>query len=297
MTERYPAGLTLPHQTSTRGWKLNDWTDDTDLTVLVMRTLRAFYSGKTRNPAADYAERLTKWYNGGFTELGDTGGEGCGNMTWRVLRREDFTRDPFHAAKAIIGPKAGNGAIMRTAPCAFTRDPAGWASYMCQTTHSDTRCVAACVAQTILVRGLAETPKNARVDSGILRQAMTASAAYLSPPHQKEMMDWALRSAKLSSLELDARGARGYTFKTFGCAVWAFRQLYNAPTRDAAFFETAMRNLVMEAGDADTNAAVAGAVLGAAVGYKELPEAWIQALPHRVWLLAEIDLWYSATPC
>ena len=45
-----------------------------------------------------------------------------------------------------------------------------------------------------------------------------------------------------------------------------------------AVFETLVTPLVMEGGDADTNACFAGALLGAYLGYKVLPPHWRDGL-------------------
>jgi hypothetical protein len=52
----------------------------------------------------------------------------------------------------------------------------------------------------------------------------------------------------------------------------------------AALFEPLMTDLIMCAGDADTNACVAGALLGAYVGYSALPGHWRDGLRHGAWL-------------
>jgi ADP-ribosylglycohydrolase len=129
----------------------------------------------------------------------------------------------------------------------------------------------------------------------LLRDALDPALAPLTAAQRSEFMDWATRSSRLAALELDSRDARCYTLKTFACAVWAFRRLYAAPVRDSALFRATLTTLVMEGGDADTNAAVAGACLGACLGYARLPADWLAALPHREWLEREVDAWYAAT--
>lgn len=42
-------------------------------------------------------------------------------------------------------------------------------------------------------------------------------------------------------------------------------------------------------GDADTNAAVAGALLGCKVGYKNLPRVWLDALKEKDWLERKVQ--------
>ena len=40
-------------------------------------------------------------------------------------------------------------------------------------------------------------------------------------------------------------------------------------------FKQLINELVMEGGDSDTNAAVAGALLGCKIGYNQLPQDWL----------------------
>jgi len=47
--------------------------------------------------------------------------------------------------------------------------------------------------------------------------------------------------------------------------------------------------VAMEGGDADTNGAVAGAMLGCLVGYERLDEEWKGELLHREWLEKKVD--------
>src|SRR5271166_5627600 len=65
LAERYPAGLSLPHRAPVRDFPLNDWTDDTDAAVLIMRAIaRSSRTGAGRSTpsrAQDFAERLVAW--------------------------------------------------------------------------------------------------------------------------------------------------------------------------------------------------------------------------------------------
>lgn len=51
LAERYPSGISLPHH-PVRGFPLNDWSDDGDQTVLVMRAL------SSPDPARTFAKGL-----------------------------------------------------------------------------------------------------------------------------------------------------------------------------------------------------------------------------------------------
>ena len=55
-----------------------------------------------------------------------------------------------------------------------------------------------------------------------------------------------------------------------------------------ATFEPLITELVLQGGDADTNACFAGALLGAYVGYTALP-AWREGLKHGEWILAKAE--------
>lgn len=295
LAERYPGGLALPHAQPCRDFPLNDWTDDTDLTVLVMRAMaRGGDAAPTHSPARIFARDLVSWRAGGFPELGDTMGNGCGNTIWRAQRMPGFTEDPFAAAAKVEGPRAGNGALMRTAPCAFVPSPAAAARYFALTTHCDPLAVASCVAQTHLIRKLALTPTDAPIDVGWIDKATAACLVpYQGSRTATEFVRWC-GPRSLAEIDANSRDGRGYTMRSFACSLWAFRRLAAAPRRDEALFRETLTELVMEGGDADTNGAIAGALVGAALGYEALPGDWLAALPHHDWLLSEVDTWFAA---
>ena len=45
--------------------------------------------------AIDFAEKLKAWFNHGFPELGDIGGNGVGRLTHHVIRNPDFLAEPI----------------------------------------------------------------------------------------------------------------------------------------------------------------------------------------------------------
>ena len=46
---------------------------------------------------------------------------------------------------------------------------------------------------------------------------------------------------------------------------------------------------LLQAGDADTNGAVAGALLGCKLGASKLPDSWLDGLRHKDWLDGHIN--------
>jgi len=85
----------------------------------------------------------------------------------------------------------------------------------------------------------------------------------------------------------------GYTYKCLASGIWALRQGIRAMQANASdlssVFERVITELTMAGGDADTNAAVAGSLLGTLIGYSNLTTGWVQDLKHRDWLLAKAD--------
>ena len=74
----------------------------------------------------------------------------------------------------------------------------------------------------------------------------------------------------LPFLRLDDPDTVGYTFKTLGAGMWALLQ---APS-----FTDGLLEVIHAGGDADTNAAVASAVLGARFGRGAIPGRWQEGL-------------------
>ena len=64
----------------------------------------------------------------------------------------------------------------------------------------------------------------------------------------------------------------GYTLRTLGAALWAYWH--------ATSYKEGILKIVLSGGDADTNAAVAGAILGAKFGINQIPEEWKSGLLH-----------------
>lgn len=88
----------------------------------------------------------------------------------------------------------------------------------------------------------------------------------------------------LSSLKLDERAKIGYTFKCLGAALYLGTRKKPEEMTSAKFFEHLITELLLETGDADTNCAVAGAVLGCRLGKSGLPIEWVDGLRHRDFL-------------
>ncbi|KAF8925362.1 hypothetical protein BGZ58_000872 [Dissophora ornata] len=100
----------------------------------------------------------------------------------------------------------------------------------------------------------------------------------------------------LDDLKLGDAAGMGYTFKCIGIGYYAATKREDpAPTSDAykgpaGLFRGVMEQVTLEAGDADTNGAVVGSLLGARLGVKEgIPNSWWTELKHFEWFSSTVD--------
>ncbi|CAH1782706.1 unnamed protein product [Owenia fusiformis] len=274
-------------------WEVGDWTDDSDQMVLIMRSL-VENNGKV--VVTDFASKLVNWMKHGFEELGDKGGMGIGQNTAAVLNASGYVDDPLKVSEKrwnIAGRygrfPAPNGAVMRTSILGVhcydnIDDVIRNTIEICKTTHFDPRCQASCVAVTTSIAMMLQREPKGKAKSmkftkdmidDIIKAAYNYSKDLLSTEELREELLFYLNVKDLSALELDEAGKIGYTYKTLGAGFWALKQTN---------FRKAIQAITMEAGDADTNAAVAGALLGCKLGFEEIPKAWRDGLIHKDWL-------------
>jgi ADP-ribosylglycohydrolase len=242
-------------------------TDDTALARNLMRSL-AERGGLDLD---DVAARHVAWYR---SEPPDVG-----TITGRVLRRVANGEDATAAARAVWeerGPEvsAGNGSVMYCAPLglAYANRPnelAALAPALSGLTHFDERCKTAVLAITLtsaaLVRG-ADAHDAARM----------AADAVLEREGGEELEF--LVDAAGSKRQIDGPD-QGFVLFTAAIALQALLREGDA--------ETELRRVVSLGGDTDTNAAVAGALLGARDGVDGLPKRWLQRLRDRDVIAAE----------
>jgi len=260
-------------------WVPGDWTDDTDQSVLILQSL--LECGGRASPV-DFAARLLAWRAGGFPQLGDESAAGLGQATKAVLNDPSFATDPHAAAARHTAATPSNGGVMRTAVAGI---PFFWdedlvtesAESLCLTTHADPRCVASCVAVSVCVsRLLRGEDLGGEVEQAVVRPALERATSLLDAAAAAELETHA--GSGLDALQLDETRRIGFTFKCLGAGLCALRS-------DRSFQQT-LNELIRRGGDADTNGAVAGALLGCRLGCSRLPPSWIAGMPYASWLEA-----------
>jgi len=93
-----------------------------------------------------------------------------------------------------------------------------------------------------------------------------------------------IQIASLSELMLDNSETAGYTYNPLACGFYALK--FNN-------FKRAITEIILNAGDSDTNACVAGALLGCKLGFQALPREWVRGLIHHEWLDAKIEVLFE----
>ncbi len=272
----FETALTGPHVEVTGGGPFaverGQVTDDTMMAVCLWRSLRAC----GRFSPEDVAPRYVAWAKETFD---------IGVQTDAALRRIEGGMSPLLAGRSVWlaaeRRPAGNGSLMRTAPIGvfFANDAEARvrATVMdSQITHADPRCILACAALNgaiaAAVRGEATSAKKAfagaRAD---VQQACTLLPGDPEDATAQTAIESDLRAAfellpALYTEQLHMHSMQGFVRVALRLAF--FELAAGRP------FAQALTNVVNRGGDADTNGAITGALLGAFQGEAAIPEVW-----------------------
>ena len=253
------------------GFLAGEWTDDTEQALVLTRAF---------TKSGDDMDKAVLLIADGFLKWLGADGRGCGNHTAKVLTDSLYSLHPLDISQAVwedSGRKsAPNGSVMRVAGVAIVRPwDKFWtnqaSSFSSQTTHYDYRCVGATVAAAMAMASLMR-------GEGIHKAlAVGEHCAHEIDPRMDEWL-------KMSLEELDLGGKfKGFVGKCVGAGFWALREFQRQ--QDAMYddlwpdrFEEILNDIIRQGGDIDTNAAVAGAMMGAHIGLSNLPKRLVDGL-------------------
>ena len=218
------------------------------------------------DPIQGFAERLVDWRA--------ANGRGIGIMTATVIDYLEVGLGVPGAARAFWRERGSpqtqpNGALMRCAPVAlrYALEPAeliAQTAAACAVTHyaagAQWSCILVNIAIAMLLRG--RPPKR-----GDLALAATQDGA------PAELISWILAIPDAIDARIAEEQISGHTYLCMQAALWCI------DANDD--LETALIRIVNAGGDTDTNAAVAGAVLGARYGASAIPKRWLPRIPQR----------------
>jgi ADP-ribosylglycohydrolase len=255
---RAPAFPTLaegPHDEITGGGPFavepGQVTDDTQMACCLAASLVE----NGRYDLADATARYLAWAPHAF----DIGSTTSAALAGHARGNRQAARDVWEAGG---GTGAANGALMRTAPIGvfFARDPdARRAAAVEDTmiTHWDVRCRLASAAFDAAIACGVSGARDAE-------ELVVAAEGELDGGVLNE--DLALARRDDPELGTMIYQAQGFVRVAFRLAFW---ELLHAPS-----FRAGVVDVVNRGGDADTNGAIAGALLGAFHGARSIPESW-----------------------
>lgn len=264
VTKFYPYGLSkyedIIQDRHRNRWIKGAWTDDTDMMLCIMDA----FDGKEFN-IRKVAQNFKKWADGVPM--------GIGSHTQKVLFMRDYVDIPFDCSRLWWEVSrcqiAANGAVMRTSVigCEVT-NIAFQAEQIAKLTHYDPRCAGSSVIVSEIIHNLVWNKRELSYDEII----------NLGNKYDERIAEWIniAFNGDISELHLDREHEMGYTLKTLGAGLWVYFH-----SKD---FLSGLLAIINEGGDADTNGAVAGAILGAKFGLNAIPEYYVQNL-HNLELL------------
>jgi ADP-ribosylglycohydrolase len=267
----YPGGLhrfdQIDPKNFSRSWQVGEWTDDMEQSLCVAQTLMA--CGKIE--PLWLANRLIYWL--------ETDGRGLGRHTHLVLTHPQFLTDPEAAAVEVWKMEDGrsnaaNGALMRSFATGLwdfwsIQTPVDNATKACLVTHADSRCVNSCVMHSTLIALLLDG--QAGIESWLPEENNVLAIAKSLNHDDVELHEAVTYQPDVRKLKLGTK--IGYTYRALSSAVWA---LYNATSVDHGIM-----SIINEGGDADTNACVAGSLLGVKWGFESIPKHLVEGLVHN----------------
>ncbi len=236
------------------------WTDDT---AMARNLWRSLIDHEGALDTGDVLGRHLAWLESDPPDVG--------NQTRLALTEAAAgTPDPARVVFERRGPEvsAGNGSVMYCAPLGVVRArrPEALieeAPALSRLTHWDGRCQTACLAVTSAVAGLV---RGEEADAAVL-----SGLAVVSDREGGEELEFLVGEAGRSR-QLDGPD-QGFALFTAGIALQV--------AGEERGFEEGLRYVVGLGGDTDTNAAVAGALLGALHGVGAIPPDWLDQLADR----------------
>lgn len=235
------------------GWEAGEFTDDTDQAIMLAKRVAGIRTAKDVTEAvALFGQDLVEWSHRT---------KDMGNLTSKSIRLIERGFYPTIAALLAVGPgSGGNGSIMRTAPLAVPLariieergeliDVLKIPSVFSSVTHAHPTPCHCCEILVALLIGLI-------TDKPYSREGLERLAKDLG-------IEFTLKDAYdiVDGIKDGRFYPGGYSVTTLAWGLWAADE---DKTFDFIFKPVNM------GGDADTNAAVAGAVFGAKLGFQNI---------------------------
>lgn len=248
------------------------YSDDTAMTLC---TLASFMENNWKLNLHDIMDRFINWYGHGYMAVNNITID-VGIATRKAIQRA-YDGVPLDQCGGFGKWDCGNGSLMRISPLIFYfyKNPdadilktTGEVSAM---THAHDRCKMCCYIYVKL--GLALL-NNAGADK--IKVFKTAMKELVPELHAKFRASDVVLLNRLYDIDTFVKTNRddikssGYVIDTLEASLWCFLTTNN--------FKNCILTAVNLGDDADTVAAIAGALAGLYYGYDEIPKKWIEQL-------------------
>lgn len=287
--------LPYPYTSRYGNYPQNDWTSTTDQSIVTMNTLIDGWPD-IHIDIDDYSGKLRHWLDHGFPEMNDGCSIGADDQTSLAIRRREFLEDALLASKDLWerGPTRvpSNGTINRCVPIAFLgnlEDVIKNTIFASRMTHYDSRTDAACVLINSILWTILRIRK-LQAEKGVedfkinveelIQKNYLLALKYIDKEWKEDFkffVEADFEKIELSSVKKSLEMPK-YVLKTMSAALYGLRA--TGGRRDA-YFKRIITIIAIESGDSCANAGLAGALIGAIVGFNNLPKDWIQALPYQ----------------
>jgi ADP-ribosyl-[dinitrogen reductase] hydrolase len=248
------------------GFAPGEWTDDTAMTVAVAQAAAAGFDLSEPDGLDAVVGGFLRWFRDGPTDVGVQTGSILAS-----LHRASGT-DASEAARRYFAAHpdraAGNGALMRTAPVALAnlhsaRRCATASRAVSDLTHADPVSGEACLLWSLAVR---HAVRHATFDG------LHGALEFLPPERSDYWADRLTEAEERPPVEFPDNGWVVHALQ----AAWS--SIVHTSTRSPDHLRFALEKAVRAGRDADTVAAIAGALVGARWGASAVPWEWRSAV-------------------
>lgn len=236
------------------------FTDDTEMALALAESLLF----ATPLDPQNLAQRFVDWYHAGPMDVGIHTGH-----VLRLIAEGMHWKQASQTVRAANPGSASNGSLMRCWPVAirYWNSPKlllATSRLQSEVTHRHPDCVGACEFINLLISELVLSDRSFPLH-GVLNSSIASALERVNPGEQ---LVETIKSAGAKSREELPNS--GWVHHTVESTLWGLL------TTDS--FEEALVQVVNLGGDADTTAAVTGAVAGALYGLEAIPARWKKVL-------------------
>lgn len=228
-----------------KNWNLGEYTDDTDHALIVLESLLV----NNTLLIEDVISRLVNWYDGQPKDIGLT----TKKVLELVRNGENWLKASEKVWQQSNRNNLGNGGLMRAYPIALFHYNSRNEMYVdnnknTMITHYDEICTEASYLFCLALWDI--------LDTG------TIDFKEMSKDRNIER----LKPEQVFTDKTNLFNSNGYVLHSLQSAYWGFC---------SESFEEGVLKVVNAGNDTDTNASLAGALLGAKFGYKNIPQRWL----------------------